>query len=198
MAFSVAIVANPMQRWYLGVLLSLSAAMLLVPHDAVAKDKKIAKPSKAPITVKRTSIHKTTKIRSNKPNVITTGKQPFNIKPAKHRKHQRMLERDHEKRDARYLHTGIASYYSDKFQGGRTASGERFDQNKFTCAHGSLPFGCKLRVTNLRNNRSVEVKVNDRGNFHKHGRVIDLSKAAASQIGMLGTGTARVTIEVLE
>ena len=103
-----------------------------------------------------------------------------------------------EEREARYLHTGTASYYSDKFDGGRTASGERFDQDKLTCAHGSLPFGCKIRVTNLRNNQSVEVKVNDRGGFHKYGRVIDLSKAAARQIGMLGAGTAKVKVEVLE
>ena len=103
-----------------------------------------------------------------------------------------------EEREARYLHTGTASYYSDKFDGGRTASGERFDQDKLTCAHGSLPFGCKLRVTNLRNNQSVEVKVNDRGGFHKYGRVIDLSKAAARKIGMLGMGTAKVKVEVLE
>lgn len=93
---------------------------------------------------------------------------------------------------------GIASYYSDKFNGRKTASGERFDQNDLTCAHGSLPFGSRLRVTNLRNNKSVEVKVNDRGGFHKHGRVIDLSKAAAKEIGMVGTGTAKVKVEVLD
>jgi rare lipoprotein A len=93
---------------------------------------------------------------------------------------------------------GTASYYSDKFDGRRTASGERFDQDDLTCAHGSLPFGCRLRVTNLRNNKAVEVKVNDRGGFHKHGRVIDLSKAAAKEIGMVSTGTAKVKVEVLE
>lgn len=93
---------------------------------------------------------------------------------------------------------GIASFYSDKFDGRRTASGERFDQNDLTCAHGSLPFGCRIRVTNLRNNKSVEVKVNDRGGFSKHGRVVDLSKAAAKEIGMVSTGTAKVKVEVLE
>ncbi len=93
---------------------------------------------------------------------------------------------------------GTASYYSDKFDGGRTASGERFDQDDLTCAHGSLPFGCRIRVTNLRNNKAVEVKVNDRGGFSKHGRVVDLSKAAAKEIGMMGTGTAKVKVEVLE
>ncbi|SDZ82451.1 rare lipoprotein A [Thiothrix caldifontis] len=93
---------------------------------------------------------------------------------------------------------GTASFYSDKFNGRKTASGERFDQNDLTCAHGSLPFGCRIRVTNLRNNKAVEVKVNDRGGFHKHGRVIDLSKAAAKEIGMVATGTAKVKVEVLE
>lgn len=93
---------------------------------------------------------------------------------------------------------GKASYYGAKFHGRKTASGERFDQNKLTCAHGSLPFGCRLRVTNLRNNKSVEVKVNDRGAFHKHNRIIDLSKAAAKKIGMIRSGTADVKIEVLE
>ncbi|MBU0653976.1 MAG: septal ring lytic transglycosylase RlpA family protein [Gammaproteobacteria bacterium] len=99
---------------------------------------------------------------------------------------------------AKAYQVGTASYYGNAFNGKKTASGERFDQNDLTCAHGSLPFGCKIRVTNLRNKKSVEVKVNDRGGFQKHGRVIDLSKAAAKEIGMLNTGTAKVQIEVLE
>lgn len=105
---------------------------------------------------------------------------------------------EEQPRKARHLQTGSASYYSDDFNGGRTASGERFDQNKLTCAHGSLPFGCRLRVTNLRNNKSVEVRVNDRGGFSKYGRVLDLSKSAAREIGMLGTGTAKVKVDVIE
>ena len=96
------------------------------------------------------------------------------------------------------LQVGTASYYSDKFDGGRTASGERFDQGKLTCAHSSLPFGCRIRVTNLHNNKTVDVKVNDRGGFSKHGRMIDLSKAAAREIGMVGKGTAKVKVEVIE
>ncbi|UJS24888.1 septal ring lytic transglycosylase RlpA family protein [Thiothrix winogradskyi] len=102
------------------------------------------------------------------------------------------------KTPAKSHQVGTASFYSDKFHGRKTASGERFDQNDLTCAHGSLPFGCRIRVTNLRNNKTVEVKVNDRGGFHKHGRVIDLSKAAAKEIGMVSTGTAKVKVEVLE
>ena len=95
------------------------------------------------------------------------------------------------------LQVGTASYYSDKFDGGRTASGERFDQGKLTCAHSSLPFGCRIRVTNLHNNKTVDVKVNDRGGFSKHGRMIDLSKAAAQVLGMMGSGVAPVQIDVL-
>ena len=109
--------------------------------------------------------------------------QPVNYKPNKR---------------AGPLQVGTASYYSDKFDGGRTASGERFDQGKLTCAHSSLPFGCRIRVTNLHNNKTVDVKVNDRGGFSKHGRMIDLSKAAAREIGMVGKGTAKVKVEVIE
>ncbi|MGB5598920.1 MAG: septal ring lytic transglycosylase RlpA family protein, partial [Thiothrix litoralis] len=94
---------------------------------------------------------------------------------------------------------GTASYYSDNFDGKKTASGERFDQDNLTCAHGSLPFGCRIRVTNLRNNKAVDVKVNDRGGFSKRSsRVVDLSKAAAKKIGMMATGTAKVKVEVLQ
>ena len=88
-----------------------------------------------------------------------------------------------------------ASYYADKFHGRQTASGEIFDMNDFTCAHKTLPFGT-LRVTNLENNRSVNVRVNDRGPFVA-GREIDLSKAAARQLDMLRSGTATVRLEII-
>ena len=89
-----------------------------------------------------------------------------------------------------------ASYYADKFHGKKTASGELFDMNDFTCAHKELPFGTILRVTNLENNRSVDVRVNDRGPYVA-GREIDLSKAAARQLDMIRTGTATVKIEIV-
>ena len=92
--------------------------------------------------------------------------------------------------------TGVASYYDDKFQGRRTASGERFDQRKMSAAHRTLPFGTKVRVTNPANGRSVVVRVNDRGPFVK-GRVIDLSRAAAERLGMVRAGLAQVKLEVL-
>jgi hypothetical protein len=91
---------------------------------------------------------------------------------------------------------GQASFYGDELAGNPTASGERFDPAKLTAAHRTLPLGSRVRVTNLRNGESVVVRINDRGPFHDR-RVIDLSKAAARQIGMLQRGTARVRIELL-
>ena len=91
---------------------------------------------------------------------------------------------------------GIASWYGEKFHGRRTSSGEVYDMHKLTCAHRSIPFGTILLVTNLDNEKTVFVKVNDRGPFVR-GRIIDLSKAAAIEIGLLKTGTARVKIEIV-
>lgn len=91
---------------------------------------------------------------------------------------------------------GLASFYAAKFNNRRTASGEKFNNNALTAAHKSLPFGTKLKVTNLRNGLSVLVRVNDRGPYVK-GRIIDLSKAAARKIGIGRAGTARVKLEVV-
>lgn len=94
------------------------------------------------------------------------------------------------------LEEGLASWYGGKFQGRLTSSGEVFDTNLLTAAHKTLPFGTVVKVTNLDNGRSTVVKINDRGPFVE-GRIIDLSRAAAEQIDMIGTGTARVSVEVL-
>lgn len=91
---------------------------------------------------------------------------------------------------------GEASYYADKFHGRPTASGEKYNKKAFTAAHKTLPFGTKVRVTNLKNNKSVDVIINDRGPF-KAGRIIDLSRAAAEKIGLINNGVAKVTVEVL-
>jgi rare lipoprotein A len=91
---------------------------------------------------------------------------------------------------------GKASWYGPGFHGRRTANGERFNTWAYTAAHRSLPFGTKVRVTNLRNNQAVVVRINDRGPY-VGGRVIDLSKAAAQAIGMVRSGTAPVRIEIL-
>lgn len=91
---------------------------------------------------------------------------------------------------------GIASWYGPGFHGRQTANGERFNQNDLTAAHRSLPFGTRVKVTNMNNGRSVVVRINDRGPF-SGGRVIDLSSAAASAIGLKGSGVGPVNIQIL-
>jgi rare lipoprotein A len=91
---------------------------------------------------------------------------------------------------------GVVSWYGERFHNRPTASGELFDIADLTMAHPSLPFGTRVRVTNLRNGRSVVVRVNDRGPF-VGSRIADLSQAAAASIGMLSRGLARARIEVL-
>ncbi len=92
---------------------------------------------------------------------------------------------------------GKASYYSDQLHGKKTASGEPYDRYKLTAAHRTLPFGTKVRVTHLANNKSVVVKINDRGP-HTQGLLIDLSREAAYRLGIIQLGTAEVKIEVLK
>ncbi len=91
---------------------------------------------------------------------------------------------------------GMASWYGPGFHGRQTANGETFNMNELTAAHRSLPFGTKVRVTNEATDKSVVVRINDRGPF-AHNRVIDLSKEAAEDIGILTAGVGRVKIEVL-
>lgn len=91
---------------------------------------------------------------------------------------------------------GIASYYGDEFQGGETASGERYDRSKLTAGHKTLPLGTRVRVTRLDNNKSVIVRIIDRGPFIK-GRIIDLSGKAAETLGIVADGEAEVKLEVL-
>jgi len=91
---------------------------------------------------------------------------------------------------------GIASYYGGKFHGRKTANGERFDMNALTAAHKTLPLGTKVRVTHVRTGKSVVVRINDRGPYVK-GRVIDLSRRAARELGMIHSGVAKVRVEVL-
>jgi len=91
----------------------------------------------------------------------------------------------------------VATYYSKRFQGRKTASGERYNRDAFTCAHKTLPFQTLLKITNPQNSKSVIVRVNDRGPFNR-GRDIDLSYAAAKEIGMLSAGVIPVQVEILE
>jgi len=95
-----------------------------------------------------------------------------------------------------YTQQGIASYYGGKFHGRKTASGEIFNQWARSAAHKSLPLGTKVRVTKLSNGRSIVVRINDRGPFVK-GRIIDLSRKAAQDLGIIKSGVAKVKVEVL-
>ncbi|MBS9523934.1 septal ring lytic transglycosylase RlpA family protein [Litoribacter ruber] len=89
--------------------------------------------------------------------------------------------------------SGKASYYANKFQGRKTANGEIYSHNKLTAAHRTLPFGTQVKVTNLKNGKTVTVRINDRGPFVK-GRVIDLSRSAARKIDMIRDGVVNVEI----
>lgn len=96
---------------------------------------------------------------------------------------------------------GQATFYADQFEGRRTASGRTFRQSEMVAAHRAFPFGTRLRVTNTRNDREVEVRVVDRGPFGMHGNmtpVLDLSRAAAERLDFINAGRAQVKVEVLE
>ena len=107
------------------------------------------------------------------------------------------IRRKNRKAPLGLVDTGVASYYHSKFQGRITASGELYDQDKMTAAHNRLPLGTMIKVTNLRNKRSVIVKVNDRLH-HRNPRLVDLSRAAAVKLGYIGRGITRVRVEVLK
>jgi rare lipoprotein A len=93
-----------------------------------------------------------------------------------------------------YREEGVASWYGAAFQGKKTANGEKFDMNKLTAAHKKLPFGSLVRVTNLSNGKSVQVRINDRGPFVKK-RIIDLSRRGAEVLDMIRAGTVLVRVE---
>jgi len=95
-----------------------------------------------------------------------------------------------------HVEEGLASWYGPGFHGHKTANGERFNQKAMTCAHRNLPFGSKVKVTNLDNDKSVVVTVNDRGPFVR-SRIVDLSKGAAQEIDLIRTGTAAVRVEIV-
>lgn len=109
------------------------------------------------------------------------------------------VSRGYMGRESRYLGhtmTGMASWYGPAFHGRRAADGSRFNTDEYTAAHKTYPFGTLVKVTNLRTNKSCVVKITDRGPY-AHGRIIDLSKKAAEDIGMLGSGVAKVKLEVV-
>lgn len=99
------------------------------------------------------------------------------------------------------IQTGYATYLAKSFHGEESASGEIFDRRKMVAAHRSLPFGTRVRVTNLENGRSVEVRIIDRGPYgqnYREGTIIDLSRAAASRLDMIEDGQVRVKVRVLQ
>ncbi|UVE18543.1 septal ring lytic transglycosylase RlpA family protein [Pseudomonas sp. LS44] len=96
-----------------------------------------------------------------------------------------------------YRAEGKASYYGKRHHGKKTASGERFNQNALTAAHRSLPFGTRVQVTNLNNDKTVVVRINDRGPYAR-GRIIDVSRQAAEQLGMLRAGVVPVRVQSLD
>src|SRR5215510_5281426 len=100
------------------------------------------------------------------------------------------------KADYRYSETGIASWYGPGFHGKRTANGEVYDENGLTAAHKTLPMPSMVRVTNLENGRSIEVRINDRGPFSA-GRLIDLTRRGAQLLGFIDQGTARVRVDIM-
>ena len=104
-------------------------------------------------------------------------------------------DRGRERVRDRDAEVGKASFYAHRFHGRSTASGETYDESKMTAAHRTLPFGTRVRVTNLENGRAVTLRVNDRGP-HRKGRVIDVSYKAAKRLGFVRDGIARVKVEV--
>jgi peptidoglycan lytic transglycosylase len=102
---------------------------------------------------------------------------------------------DRKEKRPHFVQTGMASWYGKGLKGRRTASGESFDPEGLTAAHRTLPFGSIVRITNLRNNRSVSVRITNRGPFIR-GRIIDVSPAAARELRMVKSGVTRVRIEV--
>lgn len=95
-----------------------------------------------------------------------------------------------------YTEVGLASWYGHPYHGRRAANGETYNMEEFTAAHRTLPFGTWVRVQNLKNGKTVDVRITDRGPFVP-GRIIDLSRAAARRIGMIGPGTTKVRLEII-
>ena len=125
--------------------------------------------------------------------LLTLACSSFGDTPA----HPVNARRVNARQDSSKAETGIASFYSTKFHGRQTANGEIFDMHQLTAAHPRLAFGARVKVTHSGNNRSVIVRINDRGPFVK-GRVIDLSLAAAEELQMVKSGLALVKLEIVE
>ena len=108
------------------------------------------------------------------------------------------FKKTHVEEQSHYTAEGVASWYGPGFQGRKTASGKRFNTHNLTAAHRTLPFGTKVLVTNLENDKTVEVEINDRGPVKRTKRLIDLSHAAAKKLGFASAGITKVRVEVIE
>jgi rare lipoprotein A (peptidoglycan hydrolase) len=126
------------------------------------------------------------------------GVAPSTTPPADYSHEERELAARYGKRHSQGVLHGEASYYGQAFAGRKTASGEVFEPRRFTAAHRSLPFGTVLRVTRVDTRAVVYVRVNDRGPYGKHSRILDLSTAAAEALGMLHRGVADVRADIVE
>ena len=177
----------------LATIVSLSVATFFTHNSPVrGATAKLQKSPNSPIKV-------TQNIKREKPNIISNLLK--NRKLNKTENYQNSLEnlnsiQTESVQIARSAGSGKASWYGPGFHGRLTANGERYNQNALTAAHRSLPFGTRVRVTNLNNGRSVVVRINDRGPFIG-GRIIDLSAAAAHNLGMVHHGVVPVNIQVL-
>jgi rare lipoprotein A (peptidoglycan hydrolase) len=159
------------QKNLLTILLSLS--FIFYSYDALSDSSQNAR------------LATVTSVPLSQQEELQTARAQEDNKPKKHRSWR-----------AKLTELGKASWYGRGFHGKPTASGEVFDQRLMTAAHKTLPLGSRARVTNLKNGNSVEVTINDRGPFVP-GRVIDLSRAAADELGILESGLAQVRVELL-
>ncbi|MBF0785592.1 septal ring lytic transglycosylase RlpA family protein [Muribacter muris] len=187
----------------------LAILMASLPTQSFGATKGSAKKSSPKKTVVKKATKKTAVTQKKSPVTANETKTLYGVKGAKlqptkvstKRYSYREKGKTHttiSKEASRlYSQTGVASYYGGMFDGRKTASGEIFNKNAYTAAHKTLALGSYALVTNLRNGRKVIVKINDRGPFSK-ARIIDLSVAAAREIGMLHSGVAKVRVEAMQ
>ncbi len=166
---------TPRRTWILAGASSLALAAVVVTVSTVVvhADARLSRPA--------------TTVSSPAP---VTGPTPIDLKPIDPTPQKEAIKQGNR------LH-GIASWYGGRFNGRKTASGERYDMYAMTACHPTLPFGSVVRVVNKINHRSVVVRINDRGNLVDEGRIIDLSYGAAERLGMVEAGLAKVNLHVL-
>lgn len=180
--------------------LLLAATVAFTSVESIAAVKKIKTKSSLVKTAKK-NVKKSTVLKNSTKSLygVKGAKlQPTKISVAKYsyREKGKVHHTIGKEASRQYGQVGVASYYGGMFNGRKTANGEIFNENHYTAAHKTLALGSYALVTNLRNGRKIIVKINDRGPFSKD-RIIDLSKGAAREIGMIHSGVARVRVEAL-